>query len=362
MNLLVLTKYGRLGASSRMRSWQYVPWLQRAAIKVTALALIPDEVLQNRYRRGGYGLGAMLRSYGRRVIVMFRRGSFDAVWIEKEAMPWMPLWLERVLLRGVPYVLDYDDAIFHNYDCHRSRVVRHVFGKRLDGLMAGAALVIGGNSYLAQRAEDAGAPWVEVLPTTIDLARYPRPTDMLDNDGQVNASVDERVRIVWIGSPSTVRYLQLIREPLQALAARRPFALRVIGGGDVDLPGVDVEVLPWSEETEVEDIIACDVGVMPLEDSPWERGKCAYKLIQYMACGLPVVASPVGVNTSIVGRDCGFLAKSSEEWLAALESLLSAPALRRTLGQAGRRKVEEEFCIQVTAPRLASLLRQVGAK
>ena len=128
-------------------------------------------------------------------------------------------------------------------------------------------------------------------------------------------------------------------------------------------PGVDVEVLPWAEETEVVDISAFDVGVMPLEDSPWERGKCGYKLIQYMACGLPVVASPVGVNSSIVSDgENGILAKSSGEWLKALELLLSEPDLRRTLGQAGRRKVEEEFCIQVTAPRLASLLRQVGAQ
>ena len=360
IKVLALTKYGRLGASSRMRSLQYAPWFRQAGLEVTAQSLISDELLAARYQHGNYGF-SLLRAYADRLRALMARQQFDLVWIEKEALPWWPLWLELALLRGVPYVLDYDDAIFHNYDQHPNSWVRSVFGRRLDGLMARAALVVGGNNYLAQRARDSGARWVEVLPTVIDLTRYPsKPPDSTTAHMPLMATVG-LPRIVWIGSPSTVRYLQLIREPLQALAARQPFVLRVIGGGAVDLPGVQVEVLPWAEATEVESISDCQVGVMPLLDSLWERGKCGYKLIQYMACGLPVVASGVGVNPEIVRNgENGFLADTPPEWVNALGNLLSDSALRMQMGAMGRQQVENEYCLQKTGPRMAQLLRSVS--
>ena len=359
INMLVLTKYGRLGASSRMRSLQYLPWLEQAGLQVVVKPLLPDELLSFRYQHGSYGLWSLLKAYSRRSCTLMTRRQFDVVWIEKEALPWWPLWLELVLLRGVPYVLDYDDAIYHNYDQHANSWVRHLFGRRLDGLMAQATLVVGGNNYLAQRARDAGAPWVEVVPTVIDMVRYPAQPKTL-----VESPVDGGLpRIVWIGSPSTVRYLQLIREPLQALSARQPFVLRVIGGGAVDLPGVQVEVTAWTEATEVENISVCQVGVMPLVDSVWERGKCGYKLIQYMACGLPVVASGVGVNPEIVlHEENGFVADTADEWVTALGKLLQSPSLRRQMGAAGRHRVENEYSIQKTGPWMAQLLRSAARK
>lgn len=358
VKVLALTKYGRLGASSRMRSLQYLPWFEQTGLQVMVQPLLTDELLQARYKHGGYGF-SLLRAYVCRLRALMARQQFDVVWIEKEALPWWPLWLELALLRSVPYVLDYDDAIFHNYDQHSSRWVRRLFGRRLDGLMAQATLVVGGNHYLAQRARDAGAPWVEVVPTVIDLVRYPSQPQAL-----VAPSVDgDLPRIVWIGSPSTVRYLQLIREPLQVLAARQPFVLRVIGGGAVDLPGVQVEVVLWSEATEVENISACQVGVMPLLDSMWERGKCGYKLIQYMACNLPVVASGVGVNPEIVRHgENGFVANTADEWVASLSKLLQSASLRRQMGAAGRHRIENEYCIQKTGPRTAQLLRSAAGK
>lgn len=342
-----------MGASSRLRSMQYLPWLQQAGIQVTVQPLLSDALLQERYRRGRYGGLNVLQVYAHRCRALLQRKWFDVVWIEKEALPWWPLWLERALLRGIPYVLDYDDAIFHHYDLHANLWVRRLFGRRLDGLMAHATLVVGGNDYLAKRARDAGASWVEVLPTVIDLDRYPHRPQM---------PVAERLpRIVWIGSPSTARYLELLREPLQALAERQPFVLRVIGGGEVNLPGVQVENVPWSEASEVERILDCDVGVMPLLDSLWEQGKCGYKLIQYMACGLPVVASPVGVNREIVehGRN-GFLARTPQEWEQALQALLLDTGLRQRMGHMGRNKVEANYALQVTGPRLAKLIRQAA--
>ena len=350
VRVLALTRYGPLGASSRMRFLQYLPALAVADVQLSIQPLFDDDALAARYRRGGYELGTVLRSFGRRIAALRAREQFDLLWIEKEALPFWPLWAEVALLRGVPYVLDYDDAVFHNYDQHRLAIVRHMFGHRLDGLMSKAALVIGGNDYLAQRARDACAAWVEVLPTVIDLARYPYPH-------QAHAAGKEQPpTVVWIGSPSTVRYLQLLQTPLQELAKRLSFVLRVIGGEFV-LPGVQVECVPWSEDTEVASIASGDVGVMPLLDSTWERGKCGYKLIQYMACGLSVVASPVGVNSSIVQEGVnGFLADNTKIWINRLEQLLKDKNLRMKMGAKGRLRVEQEYCFQVTGPRLAGWL------
>lgn len=354
MNLLVLTRYGRLGASSRLRFLQFLPWLERAGMRCTVQAFIDDEMLLTKYRNGGYRIGQLLRAYGARLLQLLRRRHHDLLWIEKEALPWMPAWLERRLLRRVPYVLDYDDAIFHNYDRHARWFIRKLWARRIDRLMAGARLVVAGNEYLAQRARAAGAPWVEVMPTVIDLARYPV--------WERAPHTYEVPRIVWIGSPGTVPYLAALAEPLAALARQQRFVLRVVGGKLV-LPGVEVECVDWSEDGEVGSIAECDVGIMPLKDSSWERGKCGYKLIQYMACGLPVVASPVGVNRDIVREgENGFLAQAPREWVDCLGRLLAYSDLRLALGRRGREQVEQTYCLQVTAPRLRALLNEAAQR
>lgn len=363
MKVLALTRYGSLGASSRLRTFQYLPYMASVGIEVQVQALLCDKALMEKYDRGSYDIRELIRSYISRIVTLCKRNDFSLLWIEKEAMPWTPLWFELGLLRGMPYVLDYDDALFHNYDMHRNVIVRLTMGNRLDLLMARSKLVIGGNSYLSARAVEAGAKWVEVVPTVIDLMRYPFPRQLTAKLTDAVPIADGMPRIVWIGSPSTVQYLQLLREPLRQLAMSQSFVLRVIGGGAVDFPGVQVEVLPWTEATEVENISACQVGVMPLLDSLWERGKCGYKLIQYMACGLPVVASSVGVNPEIVRNgENGYLASTPEDWVSALAQLLQSPSLRAQMGAAGRRRVEDEYCIQKTGPLMAQLLRTAAGK
>jgi glycosyltransferase involved in cell wall biosynthesis len=354
MKIILLTKYGNLGASSRMRTFQYIYLLENEQINIVKAPFLNNHALAARYSRGSYSLIDLIESYVLRIKALLSRRQFDVLWIEKEALPWLPLWVEAGLLNDVPYVLDYDDAVFHNYDQHRFSAVRWLYGKRLDGLMAKAALVVAGNEYLAQRAQLAGAPFVEVVPTVIDLNRYPLP---LAFGG--NGSADPFC-VVWIGSPSTAQYLKLIEKALQAFAKKWPLLLRVIGA-DFKIAGVQTECVQWTEATEVESIAAGHVGVMPLQDSPWERGKCGYKLIQYMACGLPVVASPVGVNNQIVEHGVnGFLVRSDAEWVMALEQLFTQAHLRQRMGKAGRAKVEAQYCIQKTGPKMAELLKKAA--
>jgi glycosyltransferase involved in cell wall biosynthesis len=318
-------------------------------------ALFNDTMLSRKYRKGNYALTAVVMAYLKRIRQMVNRQHFDLVWIEKEALPWLPISVERTLLVGVPYILDYDDALFHNYDLHSSFFVRRFLGHRIDELIRKAHLVMCGNDYLAKRARDAGAAWVEILPTAIDLERYPSRRPVVNRSEEVK-------KIVWIGTPSTGQYLKLIYRPLRMLNERYRFKLRVIGAR-LELSGLDVEYVDWSEATEVSSIQACDIGVMPLEDLPWERGKCGYKLIQYMACNLPVVASPVGINKMIVKDNInGFLVQTDKEWFSALETLLNDDDLRWRMGALGRETVEDEFCVQKTAPRLIKYLTGTGER
>lgn len=351
MKILFLTRYGQQGASSRMRFLQYIPWFESAEIECVVSPLFDDAMLLRKYRNGGYSLLNLLSAYWWRIYTLTRINKFDLVWVEKEALPWFPAWFERWLLRRVPYVLDFDDAIFHNYDLHRSAWVRRVYGRRVDRLMEGARLVIAGNLYLANRATAAGAQQVEVVPTVVDLARYA---------SKQIYTVATKPRIVWIGSPDTVRFLMLVAQPLAKLAQMQPFILRVIGGDAVMLPGVDVEKYQWSADIEATAISGCDVGIMPLGDTPWEQGKCAYKLIQYMACGLPTVSSPVGANVEVVlNNETGLFAEDAVAWVERLAVLLSNTTLRQRMGLAGRLRVEKRYSTQQVAPKLIKLLKMV---
>jgi glycosyltransferase involved in cell wall biosynthesis len=217
--------------------------------------------------------------------------------------------------------------------------------------MRSAALVVVGNQYLAERAHHAGAKWVEYLPTSIPLTRY----------SPVKRKPDAPFTVVWIGTPVTAKFLRIIQRPLAEASLRCRLDLKLIGSGPVEMPGVRTEVQPWSEEKEVAELQSSDIGVMPLFDTPFDRGKCGYKLIQYMGCGKAVVASPVGANQTIVDHgSTGFLAASEKDWAHSILRLHDDSRLRARMGAAGRERVEREYCTEVNAPKLAELLLHAG--
>jgi glycosyltransferase involved in cell wall biosynthesis len=356
IRVLVLTRYGELGASSRMRFIQYFPAFDADGFRVYWEPLFDDKNLDIRYRNGRFGYCSTFISYLRRIRTLYSSNNFHVIWIEKEALPWMPYWIEAVLLRRVPYVLDYDDALFHNYDRHSSFIIRLLFGRRLDKLMFRAAMVICGNKYISHRAELAQAKNIRRIPTVVDLSRY--PLDLISHRTCVSSDA-VLPRIVWIGSPSTGKCLEVIKEPMKRLSERIDFVFRIIGA-EVTMPGVKTECLPWRHSSEVKDIAECDIGVMPLNDTEWERGKCGYKLIQYMACALPVVASDVGINSEIVRNNLnGYLATTIEDWINALHKLLISRSLRLALGARGRKMVEDHYCLQKTQSTMVSLISEV---
>jgi glycosyltransferase involved in cell wall biosynthesis len=352
--IVAYPRYGRLGASSRLRWLQFVPALEQGGLRVLSRPLLGDAYLERKYA-GRPVLAQVLRAYLHRARALLADVCrSDLVWIEKELWPWAPSWLERLLLVGRPFVLDYDDAIFHTYDRHRNPLLRRLFGRKVDRLMRAATLVIVGSAYLGERAREAGARRVEWLPTVVDHERYAI--------GPRGLAGNATLHIGWIGTPATAGYLQAIVPALTEVARRRRIVVHLIGA-TLDMPGVEIRSIPWSEDDEVRAIGETDVGLMPLPDTPWERGKCGYKLIQYMACGLAVVASPVGANLAIVenGVD-GYLAGTHDEWIAALCRLADDPALRHRMGLSGQTKVRARYSLQAAAPQLARWLREVCAQ
>jgi len=323
MKVLLLSRYDRLGASSRVRSFQYLPFMASKGWQVDVSPLFSDKYLQALYSGQPRGL-EVFTGYWCRLKALLRANQYDLIWIEKEVFPFMPALVERLLVKaGVPYVVDYDDALFHRYDQHANRLVRSLLGRKIDTVMRYAALVVAGNDYLAERARKGGARRVEIVPTVVDLSRY----------SAVRPDSKGALVVGWIGSPSTIRYLLTLSCVFESLAKDFEVRFVAVGASKAVVENLPIEACPWSEETEVQSIRTFDIGVMPLEDSPWERGKCGYKLIQYMACGLPVVASPVGVNTEIVEQGSnGFLARVLAEWEQALRDLLSDQQLRNSMG------------------------------
>lgn len=354
ISALFLTKYSREGASSRYRFLQYFPFLEANGIACAFSPLTDARYLEHLYGRGRGSPVDILRSLARRMDAICTINRYDVVVIEYEIMPYFPPVVESVLRRsGIPYIVNYDDAVFYRYSMHPNPLIRRALGNKIDSVMKNAEIVIAGNGYLADHARRAGAARVEILPTVVDLVRYPGSP----------AGANDVFTVGWIGSPSTAKYLKEIAPALADVCSGGRAKLRLIGSGPVDLPGVPVEILPWSEDSEIADLESCDAGIMPLCDGLWEKGKCGLKLIQYMACGLPVVVSPVGMNNELVKEGVnGFFARDNAAWVTALAALRDDRALRQRLGRSGRKTAEAEYSLQVAAPRFEALIRQAVRK
>lgn len=340
MRILLLPRYSVRGASSRYRLWQYVPLFERAGHEVEVRPLLEDGYLEELYRTGRRGWKWLGRGYAKRLAGMLlgrgrrRLREFDAVICEQEVLPFLPAWVERICVRGTRrFFLDYDDAAYENYAQWtglRGKIAR---------LMAAAEAVVAGNEHLAEYARGF-ARRVRVIPTVVDLSRYA---------GLRRTEASDGVRVVWIGTPITARLLKPLMPVMEKLQREHgELSFRFIGAGEGFLRnGLRAEVVGWSERTEAELLGECDIGIMPLPDNEFMRGKCGLKLIQYMACGLPVVASPVGVNREIVEEgENGYLASTDEEWARKLGQLIRDARLRRNLGQAGREKVAAGYTVE----------------
>lgn len=335
MRVLFLTRYNEQGASSRCRVYQYLPSLAACDIRGEVIHWMPSSA----------ELGQ-------------RAGAVDAVFLQKRVPPLAQLLLLR---RRSPYLLfDFDDAIWlrrrrDNTVCSASPRTR----LRLAMALRLVDRVIAGNEYLASYAR-RWSRCVTVLSTPIDEEYYdPARADSGSRGLPAGGSgTPASVCLGWVGHPSNLTYLRRIEPALASLARRyQGLTLRVICSDPFDSVVIPVDNIPWSLSEEVANLRGIDIGLMPLEDDAWTRGKCGYKALQYLAAGIPAVCSPVGMNAQIITEgETGLLAADLPDWEQQIARLILSPALRERLGAAGREAALQDYSLERLAPRLAQLL------
>jgi len=352
LHVLLLTRYGRTGASSRLRFFQYLPGLDEYDIDVHPAPFLDDAYLRDLYGGRRPPMGRIFAFYSERLRHLVKARDFDLVWIEKEALPWVPEWPGMRTIDAPPVVVDFDDAWHLRYKESSNSLVRWALGKKLEHIARNADFVIVANRFLQNWAEQAGARRVTCVPTVVDLRRYP----------QAELPAPEPFTIGWIGTPETLPYLDTIKGALTRVLARGNSRLILVGANQSFLPHEKVEAHPWSENSEASFLHRVHVGIMPLPDGAWEYGKSGYKLVQYMAAGRPVVASPVGVNREVVKEGVtGFFASTEAEWVASLERFRGNLAIVSEFGSAARETVESSFSLHSAVPKIAEIL-QAAAK
>ncbi len=358
MRALFVSNYGLRAAPSRTRVFAYAPLLGASGVQVDLTVVVPDRLLAwgeggGPVRRLVYYLRATWRSLWIGLKCAFGSSRYDVVLIQRAIFPPpVPRLLGR---RCGKIVYDFDDAIFTTHDPGEdwaARIQTWYHRRGLPAMLASASHAIVENDYTREYAE-AHCPAVSIITGPIDTERY-SPGPFRERPGELVLG--------WIGSTTTERYLELIRSPLEALGRSHPnLRLRLIGAASFEVETMPVERTDWSLDREVEALRGIDIGLMPLPDDPWTRGKGGYKLLQYMSMGIPAVASPVGINCDIVehGRN-GFLASDDAEWAECLAGLVADPDLRRRMSSAGREKMVSQYSLVKSSRRLLEILESVG--
>jgi glycosyltransferase involved in cell wall biosynthesis len=350
VRVLALSPIPEEGAGCRFRVTQYLPALAAAGFDVTIRSFYSPAYFRLVYKRGHYVRKAVyfIGLALRQSLLLWNLGRYDLVFLYREAIPLGPPLLERLIARRKrpALVYDFDDAIFLPAVSDANKAISFLKdASKAAAIVRRSRQVTVGNEFLASFARAYNTA-VDVVPTAVDTTRFvPRPP---------HARPPGPLVVGWIGSPTTFGYLEGLADILRDVSKRHPFVLKVSGAGRaVHFPGLNVLEVPWSLDQEVELFNTCDVGVYPLTDDDWSRGKCGFKAIQFMACGVPVVAAAVGVNREIVHDGAnGFLASTPEDWTRKLEQLLTDEGLRERFRVAGRRTIEERYSVHVTAPKL----------
>jgi len=340
--------------SQRYRLEQWEPLLGERGVEITYAPFEDEELHPLLYKPGLLPKKVQLvtRGLNRRLSLLRRVKDYDLVYILREAALLGPPIFERMIhQRGVPIVFDFDDAVFVSYRSPSNGYLSYLkFASKTKTICRIASHVMAGNPYLADYARQVN-DHVTVIPTTIDTQKYRVPPRTEKTGPPV---------IGWTGSYSTVQHLDTLRGALQKLAERESFRLRVIGTPTYECAPVDVEAMPWRADTELEDLSAIDIGVMPLPDDKWSKGKCGLKALQFMALGIPTICSPVGVNTDIIqDNENGFIAGTEDEWVEKLSCLLRSTELRQRLGQAGRATIEQKYSAITQTPRVYEIFKSV---
>lgn len=327
--------------SQRFRFEQYLPFLSENGYEFDFSYLLNADDDKRFYSSGHLSakLGIVTRSVARRVREVRRARRYDLAFVQREAFMLGTAYFEEAIGAKVPLIFDFDDSIWMQVVSEANK--RLAFLKdasKTAKIIKASSLVFAGNEFLAAYARQYN-PHVTVVPTTIDTEQYRRVAV------QKPSGV---VCIGWSGSFSTIEHFRTavpaLRRVKEAYGSRVSF--KVIGDGNYYCAELQTHGEPWSAATELQDLSAIDVGIMPLPDTEWARGKCGLKGLQYMALDIPTVMSPVGVNREIIQPGVnGYLPATEDEWVRDLSSLVEDAALRSRIGEAGRKTVERRYSV-----------------
>ncbi len=359
LRVLFIAPHPVEGPSTRFRLVQYFDFLSANGIECTFRPFVTSTeaaaiyLSDNTTRKILVTLKATLRRIGD----VARAGQYDLVYILREAFPFGPPVIERLLHRRARrMIFDFDDAIHLPSSAYDNPLDRFRDWSKPTKLIRAADIVIPGSALLADLAVAAGAEpaRVRTLPTVVDAQSFKPADPPRQGPG---------VTIGWIGTPRNTSYLVSMMPVFRRVCAAHPDVEFVFVGAErFECSGARIAFRDWSLEREIADLQSFDIGIMPLPDTEATRGKCGFKLIEYMSVGIPAVASPVGANLDIVEPgSTGYLPAEEDDWVAALSTLVSDGDARRRMGAMGRLRVEDLFCSDVVAPKLLSAIRRAVA-
>jgi len=338
--------------SQRYRFEQYFNFLEANGVSCTLSYLISKEDDQLLYNKGHYigKFGIFLKSIFKRLSDLQRLQQFDYIFIQREAFMTGSTFFERQMARkGLPIIFDFDDAIWLFDESNANKGLSFLKNPaKTAKLIKLSTKIIAGNPYLADYARQFNK-CVEIIPTTIDTNWY-KPIQKPEKDF---------VTIGWTGSFSTIKHFEELIPALKKVKEcyGDKVEFRVIGEPAYHHSILGIRGQKWQKESEVEDLSEFDIGIMPLPDNEWTRGKCGAKGLQYMGLGIPTIMSPVGVNTEIIKDGVnGFLAASEDEWFEKLGRLIKSPELRQQLGKAGRDIVVEKYSVEAWKDKYLELV------
>jgi glycosyltransferase involved in cell wall biosynthesis len=347
--IVQLPKY--VSPAQRFRFEQYEGLLERNGFNIDTYPFFDAKTYQVLYKKGflWQKVVGVIKGFLLRLLFLRKAHLYDFIFLQREFAPIGPPVFEylvaKVWKRKIIY--DFDDAIWLPAISEGNQLAGKLkcFWKTRY-ICRWAFKISAGNAYLANWAKKFNH-MVAINPTSVDV----------DNKfNQLRSANNNLVTIGWTGSHSTLKYLDIIYPVLKKLESEFAFEFLVICNSSPDFHLRSMKFIPWRESTEIEDILKIDIGVMPLIADEWSEGKCGFKIIQYLALGIPAVASPVGVNKDIVEEGFnGYLCSSEEDWYSSLKRLMNDCELRSEMGRRGREKIVREYSVQANAENFLSL-------
>ena len=352
--LLLCPHPENVAPGQRLKYEQYFGYLRDNGYDIVVSPFQTMALWRILYKKGNLAKKVywVLYGYLRRALDLLRIPFYDGVFVFLLVTPLGPPVFERLcrlLARKVIY--DIDDLVFLNRTSEANRIIAPLKGSgKFFYMMKCADHVITCTPYLDQVVRERNTRTTDIS-STINTDTYLSKADYAN---------DHKLVIGWSGSFSTSPYLKLLEKPLRRLREKVDFKLLVIGDATFRMDGVEVEALPWTEATEVRDLSRIDIGLYPLPDEKWVYGKSGLKALQYMALGIPTIATAIGANFRVIEDGVsGFLVRDEQEWVDRLERLVSDPELRRKIGQAARKRVEDRFSIRANRDTYLGIFREV---